>query len=127
MGMPGEAGEVVGGDVVAEIVEQEKRVEVGGVAEAERAAEVDTGTFEGGFGFDDLVDGSNGHVSSFCWLRTNVASLERGANRKSESRNSKQRGMKSEEENLKWKEENRMDGGEGGHHQDTGCASRIRV
>ena len=59
MRVPGEAGEVVGGDVVAEIVEQEEGVEIGGVAEAERAAEVDAGAFHGGLGFDDFVDGSN--------------------------------------------------------------------
>ena len=61
MGVPGEAGEVVVGDVVAEVVEEEEGVEVGGVAEAEGAAEVDAGAFEGGFGFDEAVDGSDGH------------------------------------------------------------------
>ena len=37
---------------------------VGGIAEAECAAEVDARAFEGGFGFDQLVDGSNGHAAS---------------------------------------------------------------
>ena len=61
MRMPGEAGEVVVGDVVAEIVEEEEGIEVGGVAEAEGAAEVDAGAFEGGLGFDESLYGSNGH------------------------------------------------------------------
>ena len=64
MRMPGEAGEVVLGDVVAEVVEQEERIEVGGVAEAEGAAEMDAGAFEGGLGFDKPLDGSNGHGAS---------------------------------------------------------------
>jgi hypothetical protein len=37
MRMPGEAGEIVGGNIVAKIVEQEKRIEVGCVAESERS------------------------------------------------------------------------------------------
>ena len=61
MRMPGEAGEVIVGNVVAEIVEQEEGIEVGGVAEAERAAEMDARAFDGGFGFDEALDGSNGH------------------------------------------------------------------
>ena len=48
VGVPREAGEVVLGDVVAEIVEEEERVEVGGVAEAERAAQVNARAFEVG-------------------------------------------------------------------------------
>ena len=38
MRMPGEAGEIVLRVVVAEIVEQQERIELGGVAEAEGAA-----------------------------------------------------------------------------------------
>ena len=64
MRMPGEAGQVVLRDVVAEIVEQEERIEVGGVAETERAAQMDAGAFEGGLGFDQTFDGSNGHAAS---------------------------------------------------------------
>ena len=57
MGMPGEAGQVIGGDIVAEIVEEKKGIEVGGVAEAERAAQVHARAFECGLGFDELVTG----------------------------------------------------------------------
>jgi len=38
--VPREPGKVILRNVVAEIVEQEERVKVGGIAEAERAAEV---------------------------------------------------------------------------------------
>src|SRR4029077_9757637 len=34
--MPWKAGEIVGGHIVAEVVEKEKRIEVGGIAESER-------------------------------------------------------------------------------------------
>ncbi len=52
MRVPGKAVEVVLRDVVAEVVEQEERIEVVGVAEAEGAAEMDSGAFEGRLGFD---------------------------------------------------------------------------
>ena len=61
MRMPGESGEVVFGNVVAEIVEQEEGVEVGGAAEAESATQVDSGAFEGGLGFDEALYGTDGH------------------------------------------------------------------
>ncbi len=46
--MPGEAGEIIGRTVVAEIVEQQKRIGLGRVAEAEGAAQLDAGAFERG-------------------------------------------------------------------------------
>jgi hypothetical protein len=54
--MPGKAGAVVVGTVIAEIVEKEERVELAGLAEAERAAQLDTGAFDGGLGRDDTLD-----------------------------------------------------------------------
>ena len=62
MRMPREPGEIVVGTIVAKVVEQQKRVVVGGVAESERAAELDAGAFERGFRRDDFFDGSDGHV-----------------------------------------------------------------
>ena len=62
--MPGKPGEVVFGHVVAEIVEQEKGVELRGVAEAERAAEMHAGAFDGGLGLDQALDGANRHVGT---------------------------------------------------------------
>ncbi len=38
--MPGKARQIIRGNVVAEIVEQQERVEIGGVAEAEGAAQM---------------------------------------------------------------------------------------
>ena len=58
MRMPGESGEVVGGILVAEIVEQEERIELGGFAEAEGALQLDARSLDGGLGFEDLFHGS---------------------------------------------------------------------
>ena len=68
VGMPGEAGQVIVGDIVAKIVEEQKRIEIGRVAKTERTPEMDAGAFERGFGFDDFLDGSNGHgdLLTFC-------------------------------------------------------------
>ena len=59
--MPGKAGAVVIGAIVAEIVEQQERIELGGIAEAEGAAQLDAGALNGWLGLDDAFDGSNGH------------------------------------------------------------------
>ena len=61
MRMPRKAGAVILRPVVAEIVEQQERVEVAGVAEPERAAQLDAGAFHGGRGLDDALHGTNGH------------------------------------------------------------------
>ena len=62
MRMPGKSGEIVLGNVVAEIVEQQERIELVRVAEAEGAAQMDSRTFECGLGLDEALDGSNGHL-----------------------------------------------------------------
>ena len=59
--MPGKAGEILARAVVAEIVEQQERIEVRRVAEAERATEVHAGAFDVRLRLTDLLDGSNGH------------------------------------------------------------------
>jgi hypothetical protein len=66
--MPGEAGQVIIRNIVAEVVEEQERIENGCIAKAERAAEMDAGAFESGFRFDELLDGSNGHrgLLTFC-------------------------------------------------------------
>ena len=61
--MPREPGEVILRAVVAEIVEQEERVEGLGLAEAEGAVELHPGAFRMRLGLDDLVDGSQGHLT----------------------------------------------------------------
>ena len=48
-------------DVVAEIVEQQERVELAGLAEAEGAVQLHAGAFHGGRGLDDPLDRSDGH------------------------------------------------------------------
>jgi len=64
MRVPREACQVILRNVVAEIVEQQERVEVRCVAEAERAAQMDAGAFEGGLGFNEPFDGSKRHIPS---------------------------------------------------------------
>ena len=68
VGVPGEAGQVILGDVVAEVVEQQERVEVRGVPEAERAAKMHARAFEGRLGLDEPFDGSDGHLGSSSFL-----------------------------------------------------------
>ena len=58
MRMPGEAGEIFVGVVVAEIVEQEERIELLRVAEPEAALQFDSGPFERGLRPQDPLDGS---------------------------------------------------------------------
>ena len=62
MRMPGKSGAILVRPVVAEIVQQEERIELGGVAEAESAAQVHAGSFDRGFRGDDAFDRPNGHV-----------------------------------------------------------------
>ena len=62
--MPWEAGEIILGNVVAEVVEQQEGIEIGSVAEAKRAAEMHAGAFDRRLGFDQSLDGPNGHTSS---------------------------------------------------------------
>src|SRR5882724_8605193 len=61
MRMPGKASEVIFRQFIAEIVEQKKRIIIGGVAEPESAPQMNARAFHGGFGFDDFLDGANGH------------------------------------------------------------------
>jgi hypothetical protein len=72
VGVPRETRQVILRNVVAEVVEQQKRVEIGSVAEAERAAQVHARAFEGRLGFDEPLNWSNGHSSPFGVCRENV-------------------------------------------------------
>ena len=62
VGMPREAGEIVLWAIVPEVVEEEKRVEVGRRAEAERATESHTRALQGGFGLHKPLHVSHRHV-----------------------------------------------------------------
>jgi glutamate synthase (NADPH/NADH) large chain len=60
--MPRKAVLVVRRCVPAEIVEQQERIGLGRLAEAEPAMEVHTGPFHSGLGGDDAFDRTNGHA-----------------------------------------------------------------
>ena len=47
VGMPGKPGPVIVGAIVAEIVQQEKRIELAGVAKAEGPTQLYAGPFDG--------------------------------------------------------------------------------
>jgi hypothetical protein len=64
MGVPGETSQVVLGDIVAEVIEEKKWVELGRVSEAECAAQAHARTFNGRLRYDELLDWSNGHRAS---------------------------------------------------------------
>ena len=68
MRMPGEAGEIVLRVVVAEIVEQQKRIGLGSLAETKGAAQLDAGAFHGGRRLRDAFHGSDGHGTFPCAL-----------------------------------------------------------
>jgi hypothetical protein len=61
MRMPGKTRQIVGGHIIPEVVEQEERVVVRRLAEAERAAQVHAGPFQSGLGGNQLLDGPNRH------------------------------------------------------------------
>src|SRR5258708_920332 len=60
MRMPRKAGQVVRGNVVAEVVEQEKRIELRSVAETKRATQMYARAFNRRFGFDLPLHWTNG-------------------------------------------------------------------
>ena len=59
--MPRKAGEIVARVVVAEVVEEQERIELRGVAEAERALQLDAGAFDGGLRVNDFPNRTNRH------------------------------------------------------------------
>src|SRR6266849_8827507 len=58
MRVPWKTFEIILGNVVAKIVEKKEGIEVGGVAETERAAQVNARAFERWFGLDQSFHGS---------------------------------------------------------------------
>ena len=65
MRMPGKSRQIVFRDVVAEVVEQQERIELIRMAEAERTAEVHSCAFERGLGFDQALHRTDRHGRSF--------------------------------------------------------------
>src|ERR1051325_63960 len=61
MRMPGESGAVIVGVLVAKIVEEQKRVELGRIAEPERALQLDARPFEVRLRMKHAFDGPDRH------------------------------------------------------------------
>jgi hypothetical protein len=61
VGMPREAGEIVLRPIVAEVIQQQKRVGLLRVAKAESPAQLHPGAFDCGFRLHDALNGTNGH------------------------------------------------------------------
>ncbi len=62
VGVPRKSCQVIRRDVIAEVVEKQKRVEVRSVAEPERATQVHARTFQRRLGFNQALNRSKGHV-----------------------------------------------------------------
>ena len=63
VGMPRKTGDVIERMVVAEIVEQQERIEIRRLAEAERAMQLDACAFQRGLGLNDAFNRTDGHES----------------------------------------------------------------
>src|SRR5712671_4613854 len=61
MRMPREAGHVILRILVAEVIEQEKGIELVGLAETKGALQTHSRAFQSGLCVDDLLDWANGH------------------------------------------------------------------
>src|SRR5215470_1483519 len=61
MRVPGKSREIVFGDIVPEVIEEQEGIEVGGAAESECAAQVDTRAFHRRLGFDETLDRTDRH------------------------------------------------------------------
>src|SRR5262245_46815230 len=72
MRMPRKACEIVARILVAEIVEEEKRIELRGVAESECPPEMHARAFGGRGRLGDAFDGSNGHTTPSGGARTSI-------------------------------------------------------
>src|ERR1700730_10861314 len=61
MRVPREPSQIIVGNVVAEIVQEKEWIEVGCIAESERAAKMHASAFERRLGLNDSLNGPNGH------------------------------------------------------------------
>jgi hypothetical protein len=61
MRMPGKAGEVIFGKLIAEIIEQKKRIIVRGVPKSKSSPQVNSCAFHSGLGLDYFFNGTDGH------------------------------------------------------------------
>jgi len=58
MRVPRKSGEVIGRYIIAKIVEQQERIKILGIAEAEGAPQMDARAFNRRFRLDDVFDGT---------------------------------------------------------------------
>src|SRR5437763_17103918 len=61
--MPGKAGQIVLRPVVAEVVEQQERIEIARLSKSESPAQMNAGALEGRSGLRNFLDGADGHGS----------------------------------------------------------------
>src|SRR5262245_47084631 len=66
VGVPRETCKVIFRNVIAEVVEEQEWVEVGRIAESERAAQPHTRAFQRRLGFTESLNRSNGHICLQC-------------------------------------------------------------
>ena len=66
VGVPREAGQIILRYVIAEVIKEEERIEVGRATEAERAPQAHARAFERRLGLDESLNWSNRHVSLQC-------------------------------------------------------------
>jgi len=59
--MPRKASQIILGDIISKVIEQEKWIEILGVSEAEGAPQVHAGTFERRLRLDHTLHRSNRH------------------------------------------------------------------
>ena len=64
MRMPGKARQIIVGNIIAEIVEKKKRIEVGCIAETECTPQMYSRALERRLGLDQPFYGSNGQLAS---------------------------------------------------------------
>src|SRR6266404_4255440 len=62
--MPWEASQIVLGNIVSEIVQQQEWIKFRCIAEAERASQMHAGAFESWLRFNEALNWSNGHTRS---------------------------------------------------------------
>ena len=72
MRVPWETRQVIGGNLVTEIVKEEERIEIGSVAETERTPQAHTCAFSGRLGLEDSLHRTDGHDSLQCRGRVNL-------------------------------------------------------
>ena len=59
--VPRESRQIIGGPIITKIVEQQKRIGLPRIAEAEGAPQLDAGALDGGLRLHNAFDGTDGH------------------------------------------------------------------